>query len=106
MKDEGFTIAELLATLVVLSLGMTFLGEAIFQEGRSWNRLKQNVTKTARLEALYPQILTAEAAQKSHAPLGEGPVLAPDDGPPLELSAPHIDKTAACRFDPIGRRCR
>lgn len=106
MKDEGFTVAELLAALIVLSLGMMFLGEAIFHEGRSWNRISHQVNDTARLEALYSEVIAADAGQKSHAPLGEGPVLIVDDGPPLELSAPHIDKTAACRFDPIGRRCR
>lgn len=106
MKDEGFTVAELLAALVVLSLGMAFLGEAIYRESRSWTRQDEKARDIRKLEGLYSAALASETVLKSGAPLGAGPVLAIDDAPPLELSAPRIDQTASCRFDPIGRRCR
>ena len=105
MRDDGFTIAELLAALLVLSLGMMFLGEAIFQQGRTWSRLGTTVDQISTLATLYPAALSGEGVVKSHAPLGDGPVLAVEDGPPLALSAARIDRTAECRFDPIGRRC-
>ncbi|ABI76373.1 hypothetical protein HNE_2520 [Hyphomonas neptunium ATCC 15444] len=107
MKDEGFSVAEVMAALIVLSLAALFLGESVSQMMAGWSRTGERLSRAGALSELLADIDAGERKLKQDAaPLGEGPVLKIDDGPPLELTAPRIDRGASCVFDLIGRRCR
>lgn len=106
MKDEGFSLVEAMAALMILSLAAVFLGEAISHMVAGWTRTEKNIAAASQLERVLPELGAAERQLKQTNLLGTGPLLAIDDGPPLELSSPRIDKTADCVFDMVGRRCR
>lgn len=106
MRDEGFSIAEVMAALIVLSLAAMFLGESVSQMMASWSRTGKGIGRSVTMARLMDNIESGERQLKLGAPLGEGPVLPIDDGPPLELTSPRLDKGADCVFDLVGRRCR
>tara|TARA_R110002049_G_scaffold193364_3_gene362210 strand:+ start:852 stop:1175 length:324 start_codon:yes stop_codon:yes gene_type:complete len=107
MRDEGFSIAEVMAALIVLSLAAMFLGESVSQMMAAWSRTGDRLEHTKTLAHLLDEIEAGERQLKQEAaPLGEGPVLVIEDGPPLELTSARIDRDASCVFDLVGRRCR
>ena len=107
MRDKGFSLAEVMAALVVLSLAAMFLGDAVRQMMAGWSRTGDRLDRAGALAGLLTDAEGTERRLKQDAagPV-DAPVLRTDDGQALQLAAPRIDRDASCVFDLIGRDCR
>lgn len=107
MTDEsGFSVAELVAALLILSLMAVPLSHSVGNMLSVWNQAKSDVQSTQQMVHLVLEIEAAEFNQRASTAFTDGPSLQITDGPPLQLSSPKRDRDASCEFDLTGRRCR
>lgn len=107
MTDEsGFSVAELVAALLILSLMAVPLSHSVGNMLSVWNQAKSDVHSTQQMVLKVLEIEAAEIKQEANAEFADGPSLEITDGPPLMLSSPRRDRDASCEFDLTGRRCR
>lgn len=106
MREDGFTLAEVLASLVLLSLLAIAMGNLTQSYLMSWERTDRAIAKSnTRLTALQD----IEAIEQGVRETGAPNALVQSnsaDGNTLLLATPKIDQRADCVFDQIGRRCR
>lgn len=100
--EEGVTLAEVLVALVILSLLAASLSGIIQNLLGNWERTSERIKNVEHLTSYSDNISTAEQQTIS----GEPFTLTSDDGQTLILAMPKTDKTAACIYDLVGRRCR
>ena len=105
-RDQGFTVAELLAALLILSLVTLFVGDLIRHVSSSWSDARDRIDRLDSLSRLAAQIDAAETLSPSDAAQSSLPALRTDSGARLALADPKIDQTADCVFDLVGRRGR
>jgi len=105
-NETGFSLTEVLVALFILSLGAVILSQSVGSMVGIWDRTQDAIQTVNRLGALNESINPAERSLKSQEGVPDGPALSIDDGPPLQLSSPRLDRGADCQFDMVGRRCR
>lgn len=106
MSDEGFSVAEVLCALLVLSLTAIPLGNAISQNMRYWATFRSDVTA---LNASLDRFSRFDATErgKNNADQKEGLAGEAGEGPFSDLvtrDKRHAD--ASCEFDLVGQNCR
>lgn len=104
--ERGFTVAEMLAALIILSLGMVAAGDVIFQQQRAWSKISDQQTSAEGLAALYPRILDWQSKRPTYPQASGAPALQTDNGAPFPLSGSRIQKNADCLYDPEERLCQ
>ena len=106
LHERGFTLTEMTAALLVLSLAMISLGEITSSLFRSWGISQTSHSKLTDVMNVLDQIHDAERKIKSEFDPVSHSTLAIEDGVPLLLAIPKIDRPATCEYDLVGRRCR
>jgi len=99
--EDGFTLAEMLAALLVLS-GITLaIGEFTFLCMENWERSLSTIDylRELRMAETYPIEETERSLISSGTPLTD-----PETG--LIQAVPKLDRPPDCRFDLVGRTCR
>lgn len=106
MNEDGFSLTEVLVALVILSFGAIALSEATSLMIKSWDKTNSGTRAVGQLTELIDHIEASEHRVRADVTVLDGPEVAIDDGAPLLISSPKLDRTAACEFDLVGRRCR
>lgn len=106
MNEDGFSLTEMLVALVILSFSAIALSESTSLMIKSWDQTKSGAVAIGQLAGLIDQIEASEHRVRAEITVPDGPELIIDDGVPLLVSSPRLDRTAACEFDMVGRRCR
>lgn len=104
--DKGFTLAEVLASLFVISAGAVATQGIVSGLIGHWSRAEKLRDHADRLLSQAEEVHAFETAIKSNTSERlylEGP---DPDQSTLILAAPQIDQSPDCRFDLVGRRCR
>ena len=107
MADEkGFTLIEVLVSLLILSalaVTLTAITQNILS---SWSRIDQRSHRADEMMAHLEQLEDTEKQLKGPASAKLLFDRASTDGSPLHLASPKIDRHADCIYDLVGRRCR
>ena len=106
MRQEGFTVTEMLAALVILSLAMIPLGEAIRYVTSIWQQTEQSIDRVNHLTELATEFEVSQSLHLDDKTSAKAPALETDSGSDLSLIDPKNDQSADCVFDLVGRRCR
>ena len=107
MHDEGgFTLTEMTAALLVLSVGLISLGEITNILFRSWTHTQTQHQHVRAATTLVDEMPSAEQYLKSASDERHPLVIETDDGQILTLAVPKLDRTSDCEYDLVGRRCR
>ena len=106
-KEAGFTLAEMMAALLILSAMAVSIAAITGNIIQSWDRTDVRLAQTRDLARLRELIEADEQGLKTNGAAGPAnALLITDDGEQLLLSEAKIDKDASCVFDLVGRRCR
>ena len=105
-QQNGFTMAEVLAALFILSLATLALAEITQGAVIYWERTESVTLVSTQNRELLEHIESAEIHLRQENWTQTGPKLEIDNGQDLFLSSPKITHSPDCIYDLVGRRCR
>ncbi|MEO1407306.1 MAG: type II secretion system protein [Pseudomonadota bacterium] len=106
IREEGFTLAEVLISLIVISAGAVATQGVVMGITGHWARADMLKVRAdvllANLEAIHGFETSLRTSSSDLLYLDVGA----NGNEPLVLASPQIDHPSDCRFDLVGRRCR
>lgn len=102
-RDDGASLVECLAALMVLSLALMPLSEIVVGATSSW---KTAESARDRLRSLQAAHFAAYEIERSTSPGEESVMPIEGGGRPLTVSRPQLEETTDCIFDLVSKRCR
>lgn len=101
--ESGFTLAEVLASVFILSATAVATSSILATTFASWERTDQLIERSEGLLTVAALIERQEARRRlDQVYASSEPYLVPD----LLLARPRIDRSADCLYDLVGRHCR
>lgn len=102
-REAGFSVAEVIATLLVLSLATVALSEAVSSVTGSWQRIRDSIDRKDNARSLLMDIASVQSQDDEH---NLDLTLDVDEDLSLVLARPRVQRDASCRFDLVARQCR
>lgn len=106
IREEGFTLAEVLISLIVISAGAVATQGVVMGITGHWARADMLKSRADVLLANLEAIHRFETSLRTSSSDLQYLDFAASDGQRLILASPQIDHPSDCQFDLVGRRCR
>lgn len=105
-SERGFSLTEMMAALIVLSLGLLSFGSLIDNLIKAWSFTEKAHASVSNLQDLGDRIVEYESTLSSNTDKDQ-PTLSIEDGASeLAFASAKLDRAPSCDFDLVGRRCR
>lgn len=106
IREEGFTLAEVLISLIVISAGAVATQGVVMGITGHWARADMLKARADVLLANLEAIHGFETSLRTSASELLYLDITASDNQRLILASPQIDHRSDCQFDLVGRRCR
>jgi len=107
LKDEeGFTLAEVLVTIIILASLAMVMAELVQSFIRSWERTEQRIEYSQDLLAQVETIAVSERALIGSESSSVFLTSKLQNDGTIILASPKINSSADCIYDVVARRCR
>lgn len=104
--EDGFSIAEILVSLVILSLTAVSLGNIVSNLYKDWKTASNEISVSKTIEVKLATILPEEQKIDDNKWLDSAAFLITQNEAEYRLATPKLDQNAECQYDIVGRRCR